>query len=117
MPITLSLRFAEPVNDYQIVYFDGDFDKAGFADIKEKISDFVLNFTLKAMIFDFANLKFINSEGIGYLTEVHTHLIQRGSKLVIVGLNAHVQDVFNAIGIAEIMPIYPSLADYLTTIK
>lgn len=117
MPINLSLQFLEPLNDYQIVNFSGDFDKAGFAEIKAKISDFVMNFSLKTVIFDFSGLKFINSEGIGFLMEVHTHLVQRDRKLVVVGLNAHVKDVFNAIGIAEIVPSFDSVNEYLNTVK
>ncbi|MBI5754538.1 STAS domain-containing protein [Candidatus Peregrinibacteria bacterium] len=117
MPNNLSLQFSESSGDYQIVGFTGDFDKAGFAEIKDKITDFVLNFNKKVLIFDFTNLKYINSEGIGYLMEAHTHLIQRDRKLIIVGLNEHVKDIFQAIGITEIIPIFSSVDNYLNSIK
>ena len=111
----LRISFSEvnSTQSLQVVNFDGEFDKAGFSEIKDKITDFVKSFELKCLVFDFSILKFINSEGIGYLMEVHTHLIQRDRKLVIVGLSANVKDIFAAIGIAEIIPIFDSLNDYL----
>lgn len=115
--LKISFPEADKVQSLQVVVFDGEFDKAGFAEIKDQITDFVKAFDLKFLVFDFSNLKYINSEGIGYLMEVHTHLIQRDRKLVVVGLNAHVKDVFTAIGIAEIIPIFDSLDDYLKTLS
>lgn len=117
MKINLTIDFleADKTKNLQVVTFNGDFDKVGFSDIKDKITDFVKAFELKSMIFDFTNLKYINSEGIGYLMEVHTHLIQRDHKLVIVGLNPNVKDVFSAIGIMEIVPVFATVEDYLSS--
>ncbi len=117
MPTTLSFQIQESDSsvDYKIVVFDGDFDKAGFAEIKDTITEIVKEFNLKFLIFDFTNLEYINSEGIGFLMEVHTHLVQRGRKLVIFGLNDHVKDVFQAIGIAEIVSIFGSLNDFINS--
>lgn len=68
---------------------------------------------MKYLLFDFTELQYINSEGIGYLMEIHAHLVQRDRELVVFGLNDHVKDVFQAIGIAEIIPIYGNLSDFL----
>lgn len=96
-----------------IVKFNGEFDKAGHEEIKEEIGKIVNDFKGGTLVFDLGELKFINSEGIGYFMEIHTHLVTAGKKLVLVGPNAHVADVFNAIGIMEIMPIFNTLNDYL----
>lgn len=99
---------------YQLIKFSGEFDKAGHSEVKEKLDMCVKDFNLKALVFDFQDLKFINSEGIGYLMEIHAHLTQRDRKLVIVGANAYVKDVFQAIGIMEIVPIYENLKEFLS---
>lgn len=104
----------EPVTDhYQVVHLQGEFDKAGFALIKEKLDDCVMKFTAKELVFDFSALKFINSEGIGCLMEIHTHLVKLDKKLVLIGVNPNVEDVFKAIGIDVIVPIYKDLAAFL----
>ena len=87
--------------------------KAGHSDINDELEGIVKGFEGKNLIFDFNRLKFINSEGIGYLMEIHTHLIKKDKKLVIVGLNSHVADVFKTIGINEIIPVYKDLGAFL----
>ncbi|MCX6734952.1 MAG: STAS domain-containing protein [Candidatus Peregrinibacteria bacterium] len=117
MNANLKINFleADKTQNLQVVDFDGEFDKAGFAEIKDELTNFVKAFELKSLIFDFGKLKYINSEGIGFLMEVHTHLIQRDRKLVVVSLNANVKDIFTAIGIADIVPVFDSLNDYLNS--
>jgi len=115
MKPNLSIKITETNEDkgYQIINFNGEFDKAGQTEIKDDLEKIVESFAGKSLVFNFENLKFINSEGIGYLMEIHTHLVQRGRKLVIVGVSARIADVFQAIGIHEIVPVYPSLDDFL----
>lgn len=111
---SLEIFFREPdeANKLQVVAFSGDFDKAGYTEVGDRLSKFVKDFALNTLVFDFGNMKFINSEGIGYLMEVHTHMVNNGRQLVIVGANDHVKDVFNAIGIGEII----SVKEYLSEI-
>ncbi|MFA5948098.1 MAG: STAS domain-containing protein [Candidatus Gracilibacteria bacterium] len=113
MKSTLKLTTSSLEKDHQIVQFDGDFDTAGFNDVKPDLDKIILNFKGKNLIFDFTKLQFINSSGIGYLMEVHAHLIKGGRTLVIVGSNDHVKDVFDAVGIAEIVKFYDKLDDFL----
>lgn len=117
MNANLKINFSEADKNqnFQVVSFDGEFDKAGFAEIKDELTNFVKSFELKSLIFDFSKLKYINSEGIGFLMEVHTHMIQRDRKLVVTNLSANVKDIFTAIGIADIIPIFDSLNDYLNS--
>ena len=106
----------EPLDEekrYQIVKFDGDFDKAGYTDVREQLNGSVKSFTGSKLVFDFTKLKFINSEGIGYLMEVHAHLVKEDRQLIIAGANAHVKDVFGTIGLSEIITLFPSLDDFL----
>lgn len=117
MPIRLNIMIDVPNTNegYQVVKFDGEFDKAGHGEIRQKLETCVENFALKSLIFDLQNLKFINSEGIGYLMELHAHLVKRGRRLVIVGPNAHVKDVFETIGLMEVIKIFPDLDSFLKT--
>jgi len=114
MQKNLTITTSEVKNDnHQIIKFRGEFDKAGHSDIREELDDLVQNFAAKTLVFDFSRLKFINSEGIGYLMEIHTHLINKDKKLVILSINKHVEDVFKTIGITEIIPVYEKLEDFL----
>ncbi len=113
MQANLKIAISQLENNNQVVSFDGEFDKAGHSEIGDELDNAVKDFQGTNLIFDFTRLKFINSEGIGYLMEIHTHLIKKDKKLVIVGLNLHVKDVFKTIGINEIIPVHDKLDDFL----
>lgn len=110
MQQNLTIKVASPTAKYQVVKFKGEFDKAGHSGIKEEVDKIVKELKVGMLVFDFSELKFINSEGIGYLMEIHTYLSKNDKKLVIVGITSNVEDVFKAIGIQSIMPVYKSLS-------
>ena len=96
MHSNLSIEIEDSAKDekYQLIKFEGEFDKPGHSSIKEELEKFIKGFNGVNIVFDFKKLKFINSEGIGYLMEIHTHLVKDDKQLVIIKLNAHVKDVF-----------------------
>lgn len=99
----------------QEVKFVGEFDKAGFSSVKEQLADLVKGFSGKNLIFNLSGLKFINSEGIGHIMEIHTHLSKADRRLVLVAPNAHVGDVFNAIGMSSVVAVFPSMDAFLNS--
>lgn len=111
--LTVNYGLLETDKKRQVFKFVGEFDKAGYTDVRDELNAAVKKFEGKSLVFDFTALKFINSEGIGYLMEVHAHLVKLDKQLVLVGANDHVKDVFETIGISEIIPIYPSLDAFL----
>jgi len=115
MQPTLTIKTEAPNKDknYQIVKFVGEFDKAGYMGTKEELDSIVDKFELKDMIFDFTDLKFINSESIGYLIEVHSNLVKKDKSLVLVKPDTHVKEVLKTIGIDEVVPMYADLDSYL----
>jgi anti-anti-sigma factor len=111
--LDIVIKGLDPNKHYQVVEFNGDFDKAGYTEVRDQLNSAVKSFAGISLVFDFTNLKFINSEGIGYLMEVHTHLVRIDKQLVIIGANAHVKDVFGTIGIKEIISLYPTMGAFL----
>ncbi|MBI4975228.1 STAS domain-containing protein [Candidatus Peregrinibacteria bacterium] len=111
--LLISIEPSGADSNYQVIKFDGELDKAGHTEIKEELDKIVLEFPKKTLVFDFKNLKFINSEGIGYLMEIHSHLVKTDKKLVIIGVNSHVNDVFKAIGITQLVPLFDDFDSFL----
>lgn len=117
--LKISKGTADKKNAYLSIAFEGEFDKAGYSDIREQLDKSLDSFasaenaSLKTLVFDFSKLKYINSQGIGVLMEIHTKLKELGKALVIVGLNANVKDVFNAIGMNEMVKLYDNMKAFL----
>lgn len=107
--LTLNVKQLDPKS--QIIEFDGEFDKAGLNEIKSNLDTLVKEFLGANLIFDFSHLDFINSEGIGYLIEIHSYLINKEKRLIIVGLKNNVKDIFDTVGIEDIIDIYKSIND------
>ncbi len=106
--------YVEQVNEkVDLVKFNGEFDKAGHLEIREQLDELVKGFVGRTLVFDFTDLAFINSEGIGYLMEINAYLIENEKRLVFVGLKSNVADVFNAIGMHEIVDIYKNISEVL----
>ena len=101
---------------YQVVKFAGDLDKAGLQSIQEKIDALVESFSQPYLVFDFSDLNFINSESIGFLTTIHSHLIKNNKSLVLIQAKANVKDVFTVIGLFTFISYYDSLAAFLEKI-
>ena len=113
--LLMKIEDLEKDKKYQVIKLEGEFDKLGHSEIKEELEELIKNFGASTIIFDFKKLKFINSEGIGYLMEIHTHLVKDDKQLVIIDLKSHVEDVFETIGLGEIIPIYASLNDFINS--
>ncbi len=94
-----------------VAKFTGEFDKAGFSDVREELMGLISGFKGTRLVFDFTHVRFINSEGIGFLMEAHSNLKDTNQQLVIVGANAHVLDVFQTIGLSDLVPLYKSMKD------
>jgi len=114
--LTIEIGDSDSVKNYQVIKFTGEFDKAGYMENHHDIDEIVTGFQLKTLVFDFTSLKFINSESIGYLVEVHSILSEKGKQLVLVGADSHVKDVLKTIGISEIISIYETLKDFTNAV-
>lgn len=93
----------DAVHNAQVIRLQGEFDKLGLSAVKDQLEVAMERFTGKYLIFDLSELNFINSEGIGYLIGVYTHVSNIGGIFCLVGAKAHVQDVFEALGLWNVI--------------
>jgi stage II sporulation protein AA (anti-sigma F factor antagonist) len=103
----------EDTNNYTMVSFKGDIDKAGLAAIKDELDLLIEKSATQFLLFDFRDMNFINSEGIGYLMTVHYRLLKRDKKFCLVNCSERVKDVLNVIGLTKLVPCYDSLDSFL----
>ncbi|MBI4994210.1 STAS domain-containing protein [Candidatus Peregrinibacteria bacterium] len=115
----LTIKFITDISDldYQVIEFSGELDSASLRDAEKKIFEFLPHFKHRFLFFDFTNLKFINSEGIGFTATVMEKLAKTGKKLILFGAKSHVADVFNAIGLGKMMPVFHSIREAINFIK
>ena len=103
--------------DYKLVKFTGDLDKAGLEAVKDQLDKLVDSLEEKRIVFDFTDLNFINSEGIGFLMTLHIRLTKKEKDLIIVGAADHVYDVLKVIGLINVIKIFNTMTEFKESIK
>lgn len=115
-----TLEITEKDNEdqsFKVIVFKGEFDNAGYDNVRDKFDELLEAYSkdpkVRNVVFDFADLKYINSQGIGILMEIQTKLLALDKKMVIIGLNSNVKDVFDTIGMQEMVTIFKDLKAFL----
>jgi stage II sporulation protein AA (anti-sigma F factor antagonist) len=116
----MSSDFSSEITDgnnphVKVVHLNGELDEVSIEKLKTYIDPILEDKNVTKLIFDFANLEFINSKGIGYLVSVHTHLAKDGRTLIIAAAVEPVMDVISLVGLVTIIPYYATLDDALNS--
>lgn len=96
-----------------IVSLNGEIDKSTVEKFKTTLIPPVDSATSPKFLLDCANLKFINSEGIGLFMSFHAKLAKKEKKLLLIGIQPQVKDVFELIGLTRLIPVFPDVASAL----
>jgi len=110
--ITIAIHPPDEEKNYQIVELSGDMDKQGLAKIKPQLEQLSENFSYQYLVFDLSHLNFINSESIGFLMALYSHLVKMKKIFVITDAKEHVKDVLSVIGILGIIQYYDSIETF-----
>lgn len=114
--LTISIEPQADIEATQVVHFDGAFDgsnKEPLASIEQLInSEEKMN-----LIFDFANLSYLNSYAIGQLVAWHNHLKKNQGQIIVTGPSKNVEDIFGILGIQNLFKIFPDLQSALDSLK
>lgn len=110
---SIEMKVNEPDKaGFLVVSFKGELDKAGLDVVKEELNKLSDETESRYLVFDFTELNFINSEGIGFLMTIHYRLTKKGQELVVVGAAEHVYDVLKVIGLLSVMKHYKTMEEF-----
>ncbi len=115
----LTLKFVTDVRDehYEVVEFHGELDQSTLLNTEKQMGEFLEPFKRPVLIFDLGDLKFINSEGIGFLVSIHAKLRKKGQNLFLCGFKKNVADVLGVIGLPSLIPVFPSVTAAIEHMK
>lgn len=109
--LNISITNYPDIANAQIVYFEGDFD--GYA--KDTITEIQKTVdscpTGCLLIFEFTKLNYLNSYAIGQLVAWYNAVTAKQGKIVIVGINKNVEDIFSVLGINSVFKTYATLEE------
>ncbi len=115
----LTLKFATDVRDedYEVVEFHGELDQSTVSNAEKQVNELLENYKRKYLIFDLTNLKYINSEGIGFVVSTHVHLVKKTQSLIVCGMRPNVEEVFAAMGLPKLFQVFKTISEAISSIK
>ena len=115
MSSDFSVEVAEgKASNIKVLHIKGELDEVSIEELKKHVDPILTETGVTHMIFDFTNLEFINSKGIGYLVSVHTHLTKDGRNMAIAAASEPVMDVLSLVGLNNIIPYHATLEEALS---
>ncbi len=68
-------------------------------------------------VFDAHQLSYINSKGLGYLTDWFNKLSEKDGRIIIIDVKPNIYDVLDVVGITQIIPVYDTLAKAVSDLE
>ncbi|KYO65796.1 anti-sigma F factor antagonist [Thermovenabulum gondwanense] len=104
------------INDVMIVNLKGELDHHVAARIKDDIDYVMSRKNIKKIIFNFKNVTFMDSSGIGMLLGRYKSIKSVGGALGVCNVNERIKKVFDISGLFNIIPCYTDENDALEKI-
>jgi len=105
-----------PEQNYQIVEFNGEMDKSNIAEVRDVLVKFIEGFQDDNLIFDLTYFDFINSEGVGLMVSFFYKMKKASKNLILVSPQPQVKDVFDLIGLTQVVQPVDSMDQALNMV-
>ena len=105
---TIEILPQETADDlsYQTIVIKGEIDRDTIDSLRESMEKVLSTLKKKTLVLNLHQLEFINSEGIGYLTDIYNRLSGTGKNIVIVNASDRIMDIFQLVGLNQIINCY-----------
>lgn len=107
------LKFSKKDNTI-VVVMSGELDHHSAENVRIKIDNKIDEFGSKNLIFDFSDVNFMDSSGIGIILGRYKKISEYGGKVAIVNLRPHIKRVFELGGLFKIIKEYESIEEAIS---
>ncbi|MBE6012504.1 anti-sigma F factor antagonist [Anaeropeptidivorans aminofermentans] len=98
------------VNRNLIVNITGDIDHHSSDEIRNKIDKDIKRNNIKNIIFDFSNVSFMDSSGIGVIIGRYKLVEKQGGQVIACCIDGNIKRIFDVSGLSSILKTYKSCA-------
>ena len=100
-----------------IIRIIGELDHHTAEYVRQKIDGELLKSTTRNIIFDFSELSFMDSSGIGVIIGRYKNILKLNGKAAVVNTNDQIMRILDMSGILKIIPVYKSLDDAVAALQ
>lgn len=83
--------------------------------VRENVDEIIVRKNIKNIIFDFKNIKFMDSSGIGVIIGRYKKIANKNGKVSVINMNSRVEKVFNLSGMSKIIKVCSSYEDAINS--
>lgn len=113
-----TLEAIMPGRSTRLIKIAGELDETNVVEQMEKIYEIMKEVPSNLdIIFDFQELRYLNSKSIGYLTDIYGKLSVNNGKVVIFGARPNVLDTLQVVGLTQLINMFDSLDQAKAGIK
>lgn len=88
-----------------VMRLKGDLDQASIDNLKRKTIEIIDKYFIKNIVFNFEQVTFMDSSGIGYIIGRYTQVKHRRGRIIICSMNNIVERIFNLSGLKRICEV------------
>jgi len=115
--VNIVINQPDTANNYQKIDLDGEIDRDTLPSLREELESYLVNFQGVNLVIDLQNLTFINSEGIGYLSDIHNRFVVQNKHVYIINTSPRIMDIFQLVGLNQIIPCAANIEELMNLIK
>lgn len=105
--------FCEEQNNTIVAYLNGELDHHSAEYTRVKLDYYIDTSTSKNLVFDFKNVTFMDSSGIGIIIGRHKKISAKNGQVFLVNLNNTIKKVIELSGINKIVKVHGNLTEVL----
>jgi stage II sporulation protein AA (anti-sigma F factor antagonist) len=85
-------------------------------EVRDEIDNILISKSVRNIIFDFKNINFMDSSGIGVIIGRYKKISNDGGKVSVVNVNARVKKIFDLSGMNKIIGIYDTYEEVVSSL-
>lgn len=108
---------SERKNDILIVRLEGELDHHHAEEIRDAIDEILEDTSIRHLVFDLTNLRFMDSSGIGVFMGRYKTISKRGGQACITNVNGQLARIMDVSGLYTILKPYGSVQEAINGIR
>ena len=102
----------DKVGNTLVVKMLGELDHHSSEHVRHKIDNNISSMGISNLLFDFSNVTFMDSSGIGVIIGRYKNITEHGGNVGILNMNKNIKKVFELAGILNLIKEYESIEEF-----
>lgn len=87
------------------IRLSGELDQSNVGSLKKRVAEIVKKYSIVNLVFNFKDLEFMDSTGIGFIVGRYAEVKRKGGTIVICSMNPTIEKIFNLSGLKRICKV------------